>query len=308
MILFDGKTFAAEKELLLKHEVDLLHAKGKTIRVTSVTFKEDEGSILYTGLKKKAAERIGILYEPYVCSLADDQGELIQNIRELSFNASVTGVMIQKPAKAVWEKYNDKRATTDFAKWWESLTTAIDPQKDIDCLTQQNLNVILSTRAMPTGRHVYSHEGRTDSFLVPATVKAVLSILQNAKNALGATNEEWMKKSVLVIGKSDIVGKPLTHLLRVLGHTVVNVGKQEFEITKTQDFPIIICAAGQADLLKGEMVGEGAVVIDVGSPAADVENFSVEPKASFLTPVPGGVGPVTVISLMENIVKVSTAL
>lgn len=291
--IFDGKKFAAEKELELTKLVDLMHARGKTIRVTSVTFKEDEGSTLYTSLKKKAAERIGILYEPYVCSLADDQGELIQNIRELSFNSSVTGVMIQKPTKAVWEEFNDKRATTDFSKWWESLTTAIDPQKDIDCLTRGNLDKIFSSRRLD------------DSLILPATVKAVLSILQNAKNTLGANNEDWMKKSVLVIGKSDIVGKPLTHLLRVLGHTVVNVGKQEFEITKTQDFPIIISAVGQPDLLKGEMVGEGTVVVDVGSPAADVENFSVEPKASFLTPVPGGVGPVTVVSLMQNILQVA---
>ena len=146
MILFDGKTFAAEKELVLKNEVDALHAEGKTVRVQTVTFAEDEGSRLYTSLKKKAAERIGILYEPVECHLGDDQGELIQAVRELSFNASINGVMIQKPAKSTWEAHNDKRATINFDVWWESLTSAIDPAKDVDCLTQQNLNAVYRLR------------------------------------------------------------------------------------------------------------------------------------------------------------------
>ncbi len=292
-LIFDGKTFASAKELELKNEVDRLHALGRTIRVTSLTFREDAGSVLYTKLKAAAAHRIGILYEPVDCSLQDDPGELIQTIRELSFNASVTGVMIQKPAKSVWEEFGDKRATVNFEKWWESLTTAIDPQKDVDCLTRSNLDRIYATR---------QHNA---SLILPATVKAVLMILQQAKHDLDATDEVWQEKSICVVGKSDIVGRPLTHLLRVLGHTVVNVGKAEFETTKLSDFPIIISAAGQPELITGAHIQRGAVVIDVGAPTGDVKRFEVEPMAGFLTPVPGGVGPVTVISLMGNILDIA---
>ncbi|MEP7166665.1 MAG: bifunctional 5,10-methylenetetrahydrofolate dehydrogenase/5,10-methenyltetrahydrofolate cyclohydrolase [Candidatus Woesebacteria bacterium] len=285
-IIFNGKAYAENKEHVLAQKVQELKRLGVNLHVKTFTFHEDEGSRLYTKLKMAAANRVGISYEPEEFSLTEDLGLIVQTIREASVDADLSGIMIQKPSKLVWEQEisSRRRQVNEFSTWWEQLTNAIDPTKDVDCLTQANLNKISPTNVLP------------------ATAKACLSILEEARMQMEVSSEEWKQKNVVVVGRSDIVGKPLTQLLRRLGHNVNNIGRQEFgkNILNTSD--ILISAVGVKDLITGSMVKEGAIVIDVGSPAGDIERTSVEPKAVFLTPVPGGVGPVTVISLMENIV------
>jgi methylenetetrahydrofolate dehydrogenase (NADP+)/methenyltetrahydrofolate cyclohydrolase len=235
---------------------------------------------------------VGISYEPQEMSLTLDPGLIIQSIRELSFDLGITGIMVQKPAKSVWTEVT-RSDPAQFERWWAELTNAIDPAKDVDCLTESNL------------RRVYTNR-RADQLdiLLPATVRAVLSILSNAQDELHIPIEEWTTKKILVLGRSDIVGKPLTHMLRIQGHTVNNVGRKELPEVDAKEYDIIISAAGSPNVVTGDMVTEKAIVIDVGSPTNDVDRSTVERKAAFLTPVPGGVGPVTVISLMENIVSV----
>lgn len=291
-LIFDGKKFAKAKEVELKKTITELKRNGKKFNVRTFTFEEDEGSRLYTKLKRVSAESVGISYEPQEVSLLDDPGLIIQNIREMSFDPSITGIMVQKPAKSVWTEIS-RQDPSQFEKWWEELTNSIDPAKDVDCLTESNLRKVYTNRSP-------SLEG----VLLPATVRAVLSILENAQSELHIEDSEWKAKKILVLGRSDIVGKPLTHMLRIQGHTVNNVGRKELPDVAAKEYEIIVSAAGSPNVVTGDMVSDKSVVIDVGSPTNDVDRSTVERKAAFLTPVPGGVGPVTVISLMENIVSV----
>ncbi len=277
--IFDGKEFSQEKEKQLQIKVQELKRLGVSLRAKTFTFQEDEGSRLYTKLKAASATRVGISYEPEEFSLSDDLGMVVQTIREASVDSALSGIMIQKPSKMVWANITGK-SSDQFQAWWEELTNAIDPKKDVDGLTLH-------------------------SQVLPATVKACLSILDEAKTVLNLSDDEWKQKRILVIGRSDIVGKPLTQVLRKAGYKVENIGQQEFPKTAIDTFDVVISAVGIPNLVTGVMIKEGAIVIDVGSPQGDVDRISVEPKAAFLTPVPGGVGPVTVISLMENIVTIA---
>lgn len=286
-IIFDGKTFASAVENKLKERVFAGKSQGKLYYVKSFTFEEDEGSRLYTKLKSAAASRVGILYEPEEVSLLENTGSVIQKIRELSYDPRITGIMVQKPAKSVWADVT-RSDPASFDGWWNEIVSSIDPKKDVDCLTPTSLDRINKNTA-----------------LLPATVRACLSILAEAKKMLDVSDEEWKQKKVLVLGKSDIVGRPLTYMLRSMGHNVENVGRKELPHVNPKEFAIIISAAGSPNVVTGDMVMDGAVVIDVGSPSNDVDRSTVEKKASFLTPVPGGVGPVTVVSLMENIVAIA---
>lgn len=289
--IFDGKAFAKEKEALLTKRVREQYALGKRFFVKTVTFEEDAGSRIYTKLKKTAAEHVGITYEPIELSLHADMGQVMQMVRELSFDRSVSGVMVQKPAKSAWmdEMRMDEKS---FARWWEELVSCIDPAKDVDGLTSVRLAA------------VYAAKSPAEFGILPATVRAVKDILDFAQKELAVPTHDWLAKDVLMIGKSDIVGKPLSHILRKFGHSVTTVGRRELEGLDTKKYAIIIAAAGSPNVVTGDMVAEGAIVIDVGSPTNDVERKSVEKKAAFLTPVPGGVGPVTVLSLLENIVDI----
>lgn len=282
-LIFDGKAYAAAREEELKSQVQELKDKGVSLRVKTITFIEDEGSVLYTKLKGAAAARIGISYEPFEFSLSDDMGFLVQTIREASVDAKLLGIMIQKPSKKVWERERQKnKGNYTFDAWWEELTNAIDPRKDIDGLTAH-------------------------SQVVPATVKACLTILLEAKKELGISDTEWKQKKVLVIGRSDIVGKPLTYHLRKSGMSVNNVGQVELSaLPLPLEFDIIVSATGVANLITGDKINTGSILIDVGAPSGDMELSTIVDKAAFVTPVPGGVGPVTVVSLMENIVLVAS--
>ena len=284
-LLFDGKTFAKERETLLKEQIEQLTHQGKKLRVKTIVFLEDEGSILYTRLKKAAAERLGISYEPIEHHMTDPVEDLIDEIHSASHDKEITGVMIQKPTKAVYEAVCGADAPA-FDVWWNNLTLAIDPDKDVDCLTRANLERIM------TG----------DPYVLPATVKACISVLDEAKRVLQVSDQRWREKSAVVIGRSDIVGKPLAAILASQFAHVENVGKSDMPETLTK-FDVIVSAVGKPNLVTGNMIQENAILLDVGAPKGDMERESVEPKVAFLTPVPGGIGPMTVVSLMENVVE-----
>ncbi|MBP9700338.1 bifunctional 5,10-methylenetetrahydrofolate dehydrogenase/5,10-methenyltetrahydrofolate cyclohydrolase [Candidatus Woesebacteria bacterium] len=293
-IRFDGKAFAAAKEQVLAAKVQTLKESGRTIVVHTTTFQEDAGSQLYTKLKHQAATRIGIDYQPHEVSFADSADQILSAIQESSDNPSVTGVMVQKPSKQVWMQETGKDDNA-FQDWWQRLTDAISPQKDVDCLTQTNLNAILnSTTYAP-------------SQLLPATVAACLTILHEARIAVDQTEKEWNDRRILVVGRSAIVGKPLAHMLSLAGHSVVNVGK-DFSSVNSTEFPIIISAVGVPNLFSGGMVADQSILIDVGSPQGDFDLSTVERKALFYTPVPGGVGPVTISCLLENCLQVASGV
>ncbi len=311
-VLFNGNLFAKEIEKKLKERILSLPSQPQ---IVSIYFKEDKHSLVYTRLKQATADRIGIQFTAIDRSFLEPFHELQRFIREESHDQRIQGFVIQKPSRQVfadalskpairsgnWLKdlselvgtLSDENAAYD--PWWRKLTFEIDPARDVDCLTNVNLD------------RVY----RGKWTLVPATVRAVLNIIDRAKIFLKG-------KEAVVIGRSELVGKPLAHVLAQRGFHVklcgstgvamVSEGKQFSGTHGLEELPeavygadLVISATGQFHLISGEMVKNGAVVIDVGEPFADVDFEQVCEKASFITPVPGGVGPVTVVSLFENL-------
>jgi len=299
MTIFDGYTFAEKREAALARRVAELVAPALArprIQVAAILFAEDKGSQLYTGLKQQAAERVGITYTVHTFSMKDPVDQVLATLRQLNTDPAVTGIIIQKPWRKTWEAVMGVARDPDveqtvfnhFPAWWAALVSQIDVTKDVDGLHPETLSAI--------ERGTWQVEGK----VLPATAKAVLSIL-------GSVNQLKPQKYV-IIGKSDILGRPLAFELKNLGFTVDVVAKKELEQRlesgqALKDADVVVAATGHHHLVKGEMLKSGVILVDVGEPRPDVDRQSVELVASFLTPVPGGVGPVTVISLLENAVE-----
>jgi methylenetetrahydrofolate dehydrogenase (NADP+)/methenyltetrahydrofolate cyclohydrolase len=284
MTIFNGYQFAQEREARLKHEVDQL-GSDQTPSVAAILFQEDQGSQLYTKLKKEAAERVGITYQVFTFSMRDPVTEVLEQLTVLNQDPSITGIIIQKPWRKSWQSITGGNVE-DFNEWWHTLTQAIALHKDVDGLHPQTLVAIKN--------NTWEQEGR----VLPATCKAVLEIL-TTQNALQP------EKKVIILGKSDILGQPLFYQLQNLHLDVEMIGSQELQARRESgalllDADIIVSATGRQQLITGELLSVGVTVVDVGEPRPDVDFTSVATKASFLTPVPGGVGPVTVVCLLEN--------
>lgn len=293
-IVFNGESFAAVKEKSLKERVKTL---GFIPKLVSVFFKEDSTGILYTRLKQELAERVGIHFHPEELSYEVPAETAKKVVAHYSNDEHVQGVMIQKPKLSAVASAPDV-GHLGYAEWWELLTQEINPAKDVDCLTRTNL------------ASVYGGNYK----IVPATVRSVLSILNEA-----VFDVAGMK--VAVIGRSELVGKPLAYVLTQRGADVYlcgsnglaarSVGGKMTENIKPMEIAevagecgVVISATGRGGIIRAPMIKDGSVVIDVGEPVGDVDFGRVIEKASFITPVPKGVGPVTVVSLMENLVDV----
>lgn len=273
--IIDGRKLALIRQEKLVREIKKLKIKPK---IVSILVGDDVPSVLYTNIKQKKASEMGINFQPLYFSLPP-QGwthelfeEVANKIKELNNDPSVHGIMMQLPLPEGFLQGHDKK----------ELLQLIDPKKDVDGL---------------------NYRGKTWSF-VPAAVKAVLSIFEDEKIPVAG-------KDVVVVGSSDLIGKPVAEEMEKLGAKVIICDRQTPNLQgETLEAQILISAAGVPGLITGDMVLDGVVVIDVGAEkvdskvVGDVDFESVYPKASKITPVPGGVGPMTVISLMENVVKV----
>ena len=233
---------------------------------------EDPASRIYVNLKRKKAQELGIKSIVEQMPTATSQQELLNKIEQLNNDNEVNAILVQLPlpshidTKAVLEKIN--------------------PLKDVDCFHPYNMGRIA------TG---------TKPYVYPCTPKGIIRLLEYY-------NIQPQGKHAVVIGRSNIVGRPVAQMLLNENATVTICHSKTAnlaEITKTAD--ILISAVGQKNLVKPDMVKEGVVVIDVGMNrtdegklCGDVDFYGVEPKASFITPVPGGVGPMTICSLMQN--------
>lgn len=286
-IIFDGRDFARNKEIQLQTLVSQLRFP---LRIGSLVFVEDEASLKYTNLKKQAAVRVGIEFSVEELSLQTPVPLLQDKIRDFSSRADFTGVMIQKPSKSSWQNTRDKDGQR-FDAWWEMLTFALDPAKDVDCLTGRNLEKVY----------------KAAWHILPATVKAIISVLHHAQTQYQLfgprTKFELSGINTVVIGRSDIVGAPVSAVLSQYGAQVKNYGN-DLDRQHLLQADLVISATGSPDLISAEMIKPGAVVIDVGSPGPDVQS-GVAATAAFFTPVPYGIGPVTVVSLMENVYEVT---
>jgi methylenetetrahydrofolate dehydrogenase (NADP+) / methenyltetrahydrofolate cyclohydrolase len=293
MHIFQGSQFAKEREALLVPRVRELSQQGKLLKITAILFHEDKGSQLYTRLKKQAAERIGIEYAVETFSMLDPMEGILEKLDLLNADATVTGIIIQKPAKTVWREVTGGSAD-EFQLWWHQIVNEIDEKKDVDGLHPKTLE------------HFKSGDWQKAGCVMPATAKASLTILEEAKTLLREKFPRHPK--IIVLGKSDILGQPLYYEFKNRGEDVEMIGSKELAErvengVGLQDADVIISATGRPNLVTGELIKVGSIIIDVGEPKPDVEAASVQAKAAFLTPVPGGVGPVTIVSLLENAVE-----
>ncbi|MCL5409495.1 MAG: bifunctional 5,10-methylenetetrahydrofolate dehydrogenase/5,10-methenyltetrahydrofolate cyclohydrolase [Patescibacteria group bacterium] len=264
--LIDGKKWARKLEEELKIELIKLSRKPK---IVSILVGDDPASVLYSQIKQKKAKEVGVLFEWISFPEDADLVEVAMEIENLNQDNGVDGIMVQLPLPQRFLEGHDE----------SEIIGSIDPEKDVDGLT-----------------------GNSD--FLPAAVVAVLKLLQDEDIKL--TN-----KKIVILGKSNLVGKPLAQQLISQGLDVEVCDSKTQDLDKqTKAADVLISATGVAELVKGEMVKEGAVVIDVGSEkingkvVGDVQFASVYPQASKITPVPGGVGPMTVMCLMENVIKV----
>lgn len=270
-IVFDGRAFAKEKEKDLRFKIAdrvtafRLRKRGIIPKLASILVGDNAASELYLNLKKKAAERIGSVVEIHNFSENVKPGEVMSLIKKLNLDNSTHGIMIQLPLP---------RSLFLEAK---RLIDAIDPEKDVDGM-------------------------RDDSPFVAPVVKAVIEIVRQSELRFKIDD----LRKIVVVGSEGFVGRKLIKELRVNGFRVKGYDIETSNLKHhTVNADILISATGIPDLIRGEMVKDGAVVIDVGSPKGDVNFAEVSQKASFITPVPGGVGPVTISCLLENLFSAS---
>jgi len=271
--LLEGKPLAEKIKEGIKQQVASL--KSKPV-LASIMIGENAGAASYVKSQQKLAEALGIEYQLYKLSEDTLEAHLIDFIRKLNANKSVQGIIIQMPLPH----------QIDYKK----ISQFILPEKDVEGMHPANIGKILFGSAK----------------ILPCTPAAVMELLD-------ASGVDLYGKEVVIVGHSEIVGKPLALLLLEKFATVTvchigtsKAGKLEEHVKKAE---VLIVAVGRAGLIKGEWIKEGAVVIDVGinrladKIVGDVEFEAAEKRAAYITPVPGGVGPLTVTMLMRNLVE-----
>ncbi|PIR63977.1 MAG: hypothetical protein CO156_01265 [Candidatus Pacebacteria bacterium CG_4_9_14_3_um_filter_40_12] len=295
MYIYDGNQRAQELEKGVQREVKALFEKGVNLTIAAILFTEDSGSRLYTRLKGEAAARSGISYRVYEFSLIDSVETVQAKINQLNGDDSITGIIIQKPWRKTWQKLQGSTASAkEYATWWTSLVSALSVQKDVDGLHPESLAAIKHGNWQDQGR------------VLPATAQAVLTILDD----FSQQNQKPLSSyNISIIGKSDLLGTPLYFELKRRGVMCELLGRTELQekieagagLTQSD---IIVSATGVSGLITEKLLGEGTALIDVGEPQPDVDLESVisSGKVSFITPVPGGVGPLTIVSLLQNAV------
>jgi len=271
--LLEGKIIAAEIKEKLKQEIASL---GKKPVLASIIVGENAGAESYCKSQAKTAEGLGIEYRLERLPADINQQGLIDFIKKLNNDASVNGIIIQMPLP----KQID----------YKSISSFISPDKDIEGMHPENLGKVLMGKAK----------------IAPCTASAAFALIE-------ATGVNLYGKEVVIVGHSEIVGKPLSLLLleKFATVTVCHIGTSDAGklVEHVKKAEILVVAVGKADLIKGEWIKEGAIVIDVGinrindKIVGDVEFEEAASRASYITPVPGGVGPLTVTMLMRNLVE-----
>lgn len=271
--IIDGKAVSQFVKDEVKKEVSALGEKGVSVGLAVIIVGNDPASRTYVNNKKKACEATGIISEEYALPEDTTMEELLALIKELNAKKSINGILCQLPLP----KHLDEKAVIEN----------IDPIKDVDAF-----------HAVNTGHIMIG-----DYSFLPCTPAGIMEMLKYY-------NIEIEGKECVVIGRSNIVGKPMAMLLLQKNGTVIichSRTKNLKEVTSRAD--ILVAAVGVPYFVTADMVKDGAVVIDVGMDrnkegklCGDVDFAEVEKKASYITPVPGGVGPMTIATLMKNTV------
>lgn len=268
MVLLDGKKLSNEIIENIKEEIN---SKNLTIGFAIIWVGSDEASSVYVKNKLKKCEYVGIKTELFHLEEDVNEEELINLINELNDRNDINGILLQSPVP------KHINITNCF--------NSIDYKKDIDGFS----NISVGNLYLASPYHV------------SCTPKGIIKLLDNY-------NIDLDGKNVCLINRSNIVGKPLFHLLIERNATVTMCHSKTIDLKEfTKNADIVICAVGKPNFIKADMVKEDVVIIDVGisridgKVVGDVDFAEVSKKASYITPVPGGVGPMTIAMVLENI-------
>ncbi|MBQ1279448.1 MAG: bifunctional methylenetetrahydrofolate dehydrogenase/methenyltetrahydrofolate cyclohydrolase FolD [Clostridia bacterium] len=270
--LIDGKLVSASVKETAAHQVAELADNGISVGLAVILVGENPASKIYVSNKKKACEQLGIRSFEYLLPENATQDELLELIHTLNSEKNINGILCQLPLP----RHMDEKA----------VIAAINPEKDVDAFHAVNVGKIMIG----------------DYDFVPCTPAGVMEMLKYY-------DIDPAGKSCVVIGRSNIVGKPMAMLLLHKNGTVTVCHSRTQNLADiTSHADILVAAVGKAKFVTADMVKQGAVVIDVGMNrddgklCGDVDFDAVAPKCSYITPVPGGVGPMTIAMLMKNTV------
>ncbi len=272
--IISGKEVSSAKREELKKRVSVLNENGVNVGLAVIIVGNNSASRVYVNNKKKGCEEIGVNSYEYALPEETTQEELLSLINELNSDSKVDGILCQLPLPS----HIDEQAVIN----------SIDPKKDVDAFHPFNVGHIMIG----------------DYTFLPCTPAGIMEMLKYYNISVAG-------KKCVVIGRSNIVGKPMAMLLLKENGTVeICHSKTENLKEECLTADILVAAVGKAYFVTADMVKEGAVVIDVGMNrnaegklCGDVLYDEVEKKASFITPVPGGVGPMTITMLLENTVR-----
>lgn len=270
MILMSGIKLAEKIKKDIKKEIDI---NRLNISLAVILIGSDEASEKYIAIKKIEAEKVGIHFKLFRIKESSDQSKVIALIKKLNSDKKITGIVVQLPLPKGFVP--------------NEVLETIDPKKDVDGLNSINL-----------GRLIKGIDG-----ISPATPEGTIKLLKYYNISL-------ISKKIVVIGKSNLVGKPLAQMLLNERATVTVASSKTINLGKiTRESDIVISAVGKPNLITADMIKRGAIVIDIGTTvkngkiSGDVDFKSVSKKASYITPNPGGIGPMTVAILLSNLLK-----
>lgn len=268
------KEIVKRKKQELKVEVDALKVKGIEPKLAVILASEDEASKIYVGKKRKMCEEMGILQEEFILDSTVETQEVVDIIQKLNEDKSVSGILVQLPLF----KHLDM----------DTILDSISYKKDVDGFHPLTLGKLFI--------------GEDETF-ISCTPKGIMTILDDI-------GTEYVGKHAVVVGRSRIVGKPISQLLLKKGATVTICHSKTKDISSfTRQADILVAAVGRAHIITKDMIKPGAIVVDVGinridgKILGDVDTENALDVCDKITPVPGGVGLTTVLSLLENVVQ-----
>ncbi len=276
--ILDGKSLAAQVRMAVKREVEALAQRGIRPGLAVVLAGEDPGSRVYVRNKVRACEETGVRSELYELPASVSEEALIDRVLALNDDADVHGILVQLPLP----KQIDAQRVLE----------TVSPAKDVDCFHAMNLGALLAGKPR----------------MLPCTPAGVMRLLEHGAIPVAGSH-------AVVIGRSNIVGKPLALLLLQKDATVTICHSKTPDLENVaRSADILVAAVGRAKLVTARMVKPGACVVDVGvnrlrdgSLAGDVDFAAVAEVAGAITPVPGGVGPMTIAMLLENCLRAAGA-
>ncbi len=268
--IIDGKKIAAEIRAEIKKEIAEL---GIVPGLAVILVGADPASHLYVGLKEKAAAEVGIHFEKYLFFATEPEEKIIAKIQELNARPDIHGIIVQLPLP---QGYDENK-----------IIAAIDPKKDADGFHPENIKKLLAG----------------ESEIIPPVISGTLKLIES-------TGVELKNKKIAILANSEILAKPLEKILT--GNDIQTIITPATLTTEISDADIVISVLGRAKIITADAIKPGAILIDVGTTrlddgttVGDVDFASASEKASWITPVPGGVGPMTVAELLQNVLHLA---